>query len=72
MFNFVFQTTVSYETRKLREIEFPMYISLVPTPGYNFSYLETCGVDGEWPLFEGDWTGSSWVWGGDCYIEGRL
>ena len=34
-----------------------MYFSLVPTPGYNISYLGNCGVDGEWELFHGAWTG---------------
>ena len=36
------------------EIDFPMYVSLVPTPGYNFTYLETCGVEGEYPLFQAE------------------
>ena len=31
-----------------------MYFSLIPTPGYNLSYLEACGVEGEWELFQGD------------------
>ena len=66
------QTTVNYETRELAEIEFPMYFSLVPTPGYNPSYLERCGVEGEWGLFAGWWNGSAWAWGGNCSIEGQL
>ena len=65
------KTTVSYETRKLTEMEFPMYFSLVPTPGYNISHLETCGIYGEWELFTGFWNKSVWEWGGNCSIEGN-
>ena len=59
----------------MTEIEFPMYFSLVPTPGYNISYLESCGIDGEWFLFDGNWTGSAWAWGAksfgvECSIKG--
>ena len=50
-------------------MEFPMYFSLVPTPGYNISYLETCGIDGEWDLFTGDWNDSAWAWGGNCSLD---
>ena len=63
---------MSYETRKLTEIEFPMYFSLTPTPGYNISYLETCEFDTEWDLFHGNWTGSAWEWGGSCWVKGKL
>ena len=49
-----------------------MYFSLVPDPGYNNSYLETCGVAGEFWLFHGWFNNSAWVWGGNCSIEGRL
>ena len=55
----------------MTEIEFPMYFSLVPTPGYNISYLETCNIGGEWELFHGWWTGSEWSWGGNCSFEGK-
>ena len=48
------QTTVTYETRKLRDLKFPMYFSLLPGPGYNLSYLASLGVHGESALFEGD------------------
>ena len=71
---YISQTTVSYETKKLSEIEFPMYFSLVPDPGYNRSILEKYGMDGEWTLFYGGWVenGNSqkWCWGGKGNIEG--
>ena len=54
-----------------------MYFSLVPTPGYNLSYLEACGVEGEWELFQGDILETEdtdrigWNWGGtNCSIAG--
>ena len=54
-------------------MEFPMYFSLVPTPGFTDSYLETCGIEfGEFWLFHGSWNGSAWLWGGNCSIEGKL
>ena len=34
-------------------MDFPMYFSLVPDPGYNISYLGSLGIDGEWKLFRG-------------------
>ena len=49
-----------------------MYFSLVPTPGYNPSYLETCGVEGEWGLFAGWWNDTVWAWGGKCSPEDIL
>ena len=59
-----------------------MYFSLVPTPGYDISYLETCGInEGEWELFSGDILETEgtedtdrigWDWGGaNCSIEGK-
>ena len=61
-------------------MEFPMYFSLVPDPGYNNSYLVSRGIDGEWNLFKGSlvetednrtsWTGITW--GGLNYsIKGK-
>ena len=44
---------MSYETRKLTEMDFPVYFSLVPDPGYNISYLDSHGIDSEWDLFSG-------------------
>ena len=41
-------------TKKLTELEFPVYFSLVPDPGYNISYLAQHGIDGEYNLFWGD------------------
>ena len=49
-----------------------MYFSLVPTPGYDISYLETCSIGGEWELFHGVWTGSALEWGGFCWMKGKL
>ena len=69
---------MSYETRKLTEIEFPMYFSLGLNPGYNISFLETCGIDGEWQMFSGYYientdTGVTWGWGNVNHsIEGKL
>ena len=68
---------MTYETRKLREIEFPMFFSLAPDPGYNLSFLETSAIDGEFHLFHGDFLKSDdnrtgyLTWGGDCFIEGN-
>ena len=66
----------------MTEIEFPMYFSLVPNPGYNSSYLETCGIDGVWDMFTGDLlyentekneTIYTWEWGRVNHsIEGKL
>ena len=33
-------------------MDFPMYFSLIPDPGYNISYLVSRGIDGEWNLFK--------------------
>ena len=70
---------MSYETRKLTDIEFPMYFSLVPHPGYNISFLDTCGIDGEFDLFSGNFshenneTGGTWRWGSvNLSIEGKI
>ena len=64
---------MSYETRKLTEIEFPMYFSLVPNPGYNSSFLDTHGIDGEWDLFNGSYTGGVLRYGSVNHsIEGKL
>ena len=58
---------MSYETRKLSDIEFPMYFKLYPDPGYDIAHLESHGIDGEWRLFTGELvetednrTGISW------------
>ena len=52
----------------MTEIEFPMYFSLVPNPGYNISFLDTLGIDGEFHLFIGNFlkdnkTSGNWKWG---------
>ena len=45
---------MKYETRRLSDIEFPVYISLFPTPGYNASKLNSLGIRGELILFFGN------------------
>ena len=35
---------MKYETRRLSDIEFPVYISLFPTPGYDASKLNSFGI----------------------------
>ena len=37
----------------MTDLEFPMYFSLVPNPGYDISFLENLGIDGEFNLFVG-------------------
>ena len=56
-----------------------MYFSLVPTPGYNLSYLRTQGIADEWALFSGhllpgdNGTENVWGWGGvNNSIKGKL
>ena len=44
---------MTYETRSLPEIEFPVYFSLLSTPGYNASQLNSLGIKGEFSLFLG-------------------
>ena len=53
-----------------------MYFSLVPDPGYNLTFLEENGFDGEWAMFKGEFmpsgdNGTGMAWGGlTSYIEG--
>ena len=56
-----------------------MYFSLVPNPGYNISFLDTCGIDGVWDMFMGTFlnynneTSYTWGWGNVNHsIEGKL
>ena len=62
----------------MTDIEFPMYFSLVPNPGYNISILDALGIDGEWTLFAGyelDNDNKTWTWGWGTVnhsIEGKL
>ena len=56
----------------MSDIEFPMYFSLVPDPGYNRSILDKYGIDGEWMLFLGVWDeNGKREWGGNGSIEGN-
>ena len=69
---------MSFETRKLTDIEFPMYFSLAPNPGYNKSFLNTRGIPDEWHLFAGQFLNKdngTWTlrWGtGNHSVEGKL
>ena len=60
------QTTVTYLTRALSDMEFPVFFSLVAEPGYNNSLLTSYGFTGEWGLFKGkhqprpDWIQLEW------------
>ena len=69
LFN-TWRTTVTYETRRLADLEFPTYFSLSPLPGYNLTYLSELGIRGEAALFDGhlvqleNETDSRWTWGG--------
>ena len=52
----------------LTDLEFPMYFSLAPNPGYNNSFLDSLGIGGEFDLFLGNHsvnngTGVIWKWG---------
>ena len=55
----------------MKDIEFPVYFSLVPNPGYNTSFLDTCGIGGEFNLFGGyffyedNGTSGTWQWGSE-------
>ena len=70
---FCIKTTVTYETRKLTEIEFPTYFSLVSNPGYDISFLDSHGIDGEWDLFIGNFSDGTWRWGSVNHsIGGKL
>ena len=44
---------MTYETRSLSDIEFPVYFSLYSTPGYNQDKLNSFGFRGEFILFIG-------------------
>ena len=62
----------------LTDLEFPMYFSLAPNPGYNNSFLDSLGIGGEFDLFLGNHsvnngTGVIWKWGSVNHsIEGML
>ena len=55
-----------------------MYFSLYPDPGYNISYLDSQGIDGEYDLFSGQFVETEdkrtgITWGGRNYsIKGSL
>ena len=47
------QTTVTYLSRNLSEIDFPMFLTFFARPGYNISLLRQFGFNSELALFEG-------------------
>ena len=56
-----------------------MYFSLASNPGYNTSFLDTCGIEGEGDLFAGNFfyenngTCCTWEWGSVNHsIEGKI
>ena len=57
-------------------MDFPVYFSLVPDPGYSISHLASHGIDGEWNLFKGilvtaEDNRTGITWGGlNHYIKG--
>ena len=48
------QTMVTYETRKLTDIKFPMYFSLYLTPGFNMTLLKSFGFESQYEFFMGN------------------
>ena len=48
------QTTVTYFTRELSEINFPVYFTFASRPGFNDSLLREFGFDGEYYFFSGE------------------
>ena len=47
------KTTVTYLSRKLSEIDFPMFLTFFARPGYNISRLRRFGFNSELALFMG-------------------
>ena len=45
--------TVTYETKDLSEIPFPVYFSFLALPGFNIKRLQSFGLGGEYELFTG-------------------
>ena len=50
---YIIKTTVTYQTRKLSEIDFPMFISLFSTPGYDITSLRNFGFKEVMDFFSG-------------------
>ena len=60
---FTYKTTVTYLTKRLSEIDFPVLFSFVTLPGFNESVLEEFGFPGVWYFFSGhDDKSSSLTW----------
>ena len=47
------QTTVTFETRNLADVDFPVFFSFLALPGFNISMLRTFGYGGEYEFFSG-------------------
>ena len=68
---------MSYLTRRLADLEFPVYFSFYAEPGYNNSLLTSYGFTGEWGLFKGkhqprpDWIQLEWKYD-NLSIKGNL
>ena len=71
------QTTVTYLSRNLSEIDFPMFLTFFARPGYNISLLRQFGFNSELALFEGkSRLGNDTIqiyWGNNSHtIQGKL
>ena len=47
------QTTITFETRNLADVDFPVFFSFLALPGFNISMLRTFGYGGELEFFSG-------------------
>ena len=47
------KTTVTFQTRNLADIHFPVIFSFLALPGFNISMLRTFGYGGEYEFFSG-------------------
>ena len=59
------QTKVTYETRKLTDMEFPVYFSLFATPGYNMPVLDSLGFSSQYSFFWGKNNITYLYWGNE-------
>ena len=73
------QTTVTFETEDLIDVDLPIFMSFIAHPGFNTTCLESFGFDGGYDLFDGKRiyaNGSTLIlWGDDedeLSIQSRL